>query len=78
MKAKAGDIVKVDLSLEYQTFTAKYTALVLHESNGQPLFTRLDNYSPHWGTYGEVAEIIGHIDLETELLAKAKEAVKSY
>ena len=28
------------------------------------LFTEVGKYKPHWGTYGEIESVIGHIDLE--------------
>ena len=66
MTVHEGDVVQIDLSLEYgNVFTRRYKAVVLWNGfNGQPLFTEVGKYKPHWGTYGEIESVIGHIDLE--------------
>lgn len=64
MNAKAGDIVQIDMGLEYPGNNRKYKAVVLWcGMNGQPLLTEVGEYKPHWGTYGEIAKIIDHVDL---------------
>lgn len=69
MNAIAGDIVIIDESLEYTFYTRKYKALIIFNGyNIQPLITRLDEWRPIWSSYGQIAEIIGHIDLNNVLM----------
>lgn len=69
MKADEGDIVIIDESLEYTFCTQRYKALIIFNGfNNQPLITRLDGWRPIWGSYGQIAEIIGHIDLNDVLM----------
>lgn len=68
MKANEGDIVIIDESLEYKFYTQRYKALIIYNNfNNQPLITRLDEWRPIWSSYNQIAEIIGHIDLNDVL-----------
>ena len=64
MMANEGDIVIIDESLEYSYFRRRYKALVIFNGfNKQPLITSLGEWKPVWSSYGQIAEIVGHIDL---------------
>ena len=42
-----------------------YQAIILWKGlNNQPLITKIDEYKPHWSTYEDIVEVIGHVDLE--------------
>ena len=62
---KEGDVVHINMALQYPGHANEYDAIVLwHGFGNQPLITRTNEYKPHWSTYTEIERVIGHIDLE--------------
>lgn len=62
-----GDMVRIyKSSWDYSKRIGKpYNAIVLWcGNNNQPLVTNIDEYRPHWSTYEDIVEIVGHVDLE--------------
>ena len=68
-RIREGDICTLDESVEFLHIARPpFQVLVLWNGiNGQPLVTKLTEYSPFWTTYSQLTKVERHIELDSWL-----------